>query len=221
LVPTASKREPAWSRNTAATPQPDVPIPYSPAFEDPSVDDDNLAPRVLPQKQPGLFGGQSSSFHKANLRHATSVLTQTRAAAPDVGRVSASIISQNPAAVQKQPFGVPRISPSIAPSRPPIIKPRDPPAPRISTPIASHHQPPACKPRPADGPRKAPLSGSLKAVAVMTASSAQNRAIHVVSPPLMTPPTPSEAIVQIGTKRRLGMGRTAGGYSNKKFKPPT
>ncbi|KAG6813408.1 hypothetical protein H0H92_011386 [Tricholoma furcatifolium] len=70
----------------------------------------------------------------------------------------------------------------------------------------------------------------------MNSTQPRQREEHTASvnlnqlPVLTPPPTEAKAVVQTpvtnasfplqGTKRRLGMGRMGGGYSNKKFKPP-
>ncbi|KAI0359958.1 hypothetical protein OH77DRAFT_884669 [Trametes cingulata] len=110
-----------------------------------------------------------------------------------------------------KPPSAKRATPSVAASRPPSSSKATPSAPTRSTPTQRVSQP-AGAPPPSLTYRTPPSS----------VPSLPSSASGSASPPAAVPPQPAEPAVKLaGGKRRLGMGRTAVGYTNKKFKPLT
>ncbi|KAI0368646.1 hypothetical protein BV20DRAFT_451441 [Pilatotrama ljubarskyi] len=104
-----------------------------------------------------------------------------------------------------------RATPSPAYSGPPTSSKATPCGPSQPTPTQRVSQP-AGAPPPSLSYRTPPSS----------VPSLPSSASGSASPPAAVPPLPTEPTVKLaGGKRRLGMGRTVVGYSNKKFKPLT
>jgi DNA helicase II / ATP-dependent DNA helicase PcrA len=100
--------------------------------------------------------------------------------------------------------------------------PSNPPPKQASMKSVDHSKPPPLAPMTLNVPKKEfKAAPPTKEVSNSTPVSQAERGPQIVAEPSPSSTAPSSGHNTIPAKRRLGMGRTAGGYTNKKFKPPS